>query len=277
MKTLSRISLTVLFVSALIFTGCHRMFDHFNEYQPDPPKNVSTLIGDGRVDIYWDSSMDRDVIGYNVYYSYSYDGKYKLIGNTSSTHFIDYDANNGVTYYYAVTAYNYDGIESELSRDVAYGTPRPEGYNVSLFDYKTSPNNSGYSFAKNLVVAYDSKDVDFFFENYNGTYYVDVWGEEADIQDMGKTIDIYDIKYAPKSGWVPMKTGENVKYAQAIVGHTYVVWTVDNHFAKFRIKSISNGRLIFDWAYQEVEGNIELKARNNSGERVVPDKVIRAD
>jgi hypothetical protein len=251
------------------------MFDRFDERPPSPPENVRSINGDERVDIYWDPNPERDVIGYNVYYSYSYDGKYKLIGNTSSTHFIDYDANNGVTYYYAVTAYNYDGIESDLSKDEVYNTPRPEGFNVSIFDYRTSPNNSGYSFAKNLIYSFNNKETDFFFENYNGVNYVDVWGDDADIQDMGRTNDIYDISTAPLTGWVTQKIGENIKYAQAVVGHTYVIWTIDNHFAKIRIKSITNGRMVFDWAYQLVPGNIQLKIRNNSTERVVPDKVIR--
>jgi hypothetical protein len=92
---------------------------------------------------------------------------------------------------------------------------------------------------------------------------------------MGRTNNIYDISYAPTTGWVPLQTGDNIKYVEATVGHTYIIWTVDNHFAKIRIKSITNGRMMFDWAYQLVEGNIELKRGNISTERVVPQMVIR--
>ena len=115
-----------------------------------------------------------------------------------------------------------------------------------------------------------------FFENYNGTFYLNVWATDSDLQDMGPTQDIWDISYAPTGGWVPVQQGENVKYTQAIVGHTYVIWTWDNHFAKVRIKNITNERMVFDWAYQLVEGNRELKRGNFSTKRnSVPDKVER--
>ena len=98
----------------------------------------------------------------------------------------------------------------------------------------------------------------FFFENYEGTYYLNVW-EEADIQDMGATDDILDITVAPVDGYIPLVDGENVKYTIAQIGHTYIVWTVDNHYAKLRIASITPERMVFDWAYQIAEGERSLK------------------
>ena len=77
---------------------------------------------------------------------------------------------------------------------------------------------------------------------------------------MGQTNDIYDIPFAPTSGW------STTKDAIATVGHTYVIWTWDNHFAKFRISNITNDRVVFDWAYQLVEGETQLKPSAN-GER----------
>ena len=87
-----------------------------------------------------------------------------------------------------------------------------------------------------------------------------VWGD-TDIQDMGPTQDIYDIEFAPTSGWNPSKS------EVAIAGHTYVIWTWDNHFAKVRISSISANRMVFDWAFQLVEGNVQLKRSVNNGNR----------
>lgn len=275
MKTLKLFfSGTFLFIILLI-TGCDHLHDYDNT-PPSAPRNISTVTGDERVDIYWDMNAERDVAGYNVYYSYSYDGKYTLIGSTESTHFIDDGARNETTYYYAVSAYDYDGNESDLSEDVVYDTPRPEGFNQAIFDYNKSPNNAGYDFSKYLVLSYTETDADMFFENYNGTFYLNVWATDSDLQDMGPTQDIWDISYAPTGGWVPVQQGENVKYTQAIVGHTYVIWTWDNHFAKVRIKNITNERMVFDWAYQLVEGNRELKRGNFSTKRnSVPDKVER--
>jgi hypothetical protein len=78
---------------------------------------------------------------------------------------------------------------------------------------------------------------------------------------MGPTNDIYDIEFAPISGWSPTKDVE------AIVGHTYVIWTWDNHFAKVRIFSMTGDRVVFDWAYQLVEGESQLKGSRNGETR----------
>ena len=275
MKNL-RIYLSAAFLTAIFFlTGCDNIHDYWDNTPPTPPKNVWTITGDNRVDIYWDENFEHDVAGYNVYYSYSYDGEYKLIGSSHKTHYIDSGAKNGTTYYFAVTAYDYNGNESELSKDVVYDTPRPEGFNQAIFDYNKYPNNSGYDFSKYLVLPYNDTNADMFFENYNGKFYLNVW-DDSDLQDMGKTNDIWDIDYAPSGGWIPALQGENVKYVEAKVGHTYVIWTWDNHYGKVRISNITNQRMVFDWAYQLVEGNKELKRTNTSSQRMItPNKVIK--
>ena len=211
---------------------------------PAPPTGVFVLNGDQIVDIYWNANREDDLAGYNVYWSDSYIGKYTLLGSTQNTSFTDDGVINGQLYYYAVTAYDYNGNESELS-----------------------PDSSGYSFAQYSVVPYDDQASDFFFENYQGTFYLDVW-QDTDIQDMGSTQDIYDIAFAPTSGWSSSKS----VYAQ--VGHTYVIWTWNNHYAKIRISAITNNRIVFDWAYQLVKGETQLKPGGNSGKRNKIDKSI---
>lgn len=260
MKKLS-IYLTAL-ISIFLLESCsrHGLFE-IDTQPPAPPTGVYVVNGDNRADISWNNSKSRDVAGYNVYYAYSYDGKYTLLGSTTDNYYVDYGVQNGVTYYYAVTAYDYNGNESDLSYDNASATPRPEGFNEVIFDYRNYPNLSGFSFTTYTVVPYDDKSADLFFENYNGTYYVDVW-DDTDIQDMGPTNDIYDIPYAPSSGW------STTKDAVAIPGHTYVIWTWDNYYAKIRIKTITNEKMIFDWAFQTVKGNIELKTKSVPTERL---------
>ncbi len=246
----------LLFV-VIIFSSCdiYDPFYYVDNQPPSPPTGIYVLNGDNRVDISWAQNREDDIAGYNIYYSYSYNGKYTMIGSSPNNYFVDYGANNGVTYYYAVTAYDYNGNESELSYDVVYSTPRPEGFSQVIFDYIRFPQNAGYSFSKYLVVPYNNENSDIFFENYNGTFYLDVW-DDTDIQDMGYTQDIYDIPYAPTAGWATTKD------AIAKVGHTYVVWTWNNHYAKLRIKTITNDRVVFDWAYQLVEGNTQLKPKS---------------
>lgn len=271
MKTEKLIYQIVLIIlSILLFTYCDDNLTYFDNTPPAPPKNVTTYVGDNLVEINWENNKENDIAGYNVYFAYSYWGEYELIGNTRQNYYVDYEAQNGVLYYYAVAAYDFDGNESELSYDMVYGVARPEGMNQAIFDYVYYPNISGYDFSEYKVVPFDAYEsnssADFFFENYNGVFYLNVW-DDTDIQDMGFTSSFYDITYAPLNGWVPLIDGDNVKYTEAIVGHTYVIWTWDNHYSKVRIKSITNERLVFDWAYQLLEGEQQLKTNRNSSIR----------
>ena len=244
----------IFVILSLSSCDIHDPYYYIDNQPPSPPSGIVVLNGDNRVDISWLRNYENDVAGYNIYYSYSYDGKYTMIGSANSNYYIDYGANNGVTYFYAVTAYDYNGNESDLSYDAVYSTPRPEGFNQAIFDYIRFPQNAGYSFSEYFVVPYDDQGADVFFENYNGTFYLDVWND-TDIKDMGLTKDIYDIPYAPTTGWSESKD------EIAKVGHTYVIWTWNNHFAKMRVKSITNDRIVFDWAYQLIEGNTQLKPK----------------
>ncbi|MDP2362692.1 MAG: hypothetical protein Q8M94_02865 [Ignavibacteria bacterium] len=266
--------LTVLFASVLIITSCDINDSYYNDYTaPAPPTGIQVLNGDNRVDIYWNRNRESDVAGYNVYYNYTYQGKYTLIGSTSGTQFVDFDAVNGNKYYYAVAAYDYNGNESELSYDVIYSTPRPEGFNQSIFDAQRFPNNSGYSFQNYSVVPFDDDYADFFFDIYEGVPYINAWFDPAPtyIRDMGLTNDIYDIAYAPQSGWIFKD------YLRAYVGHTYVIWTIENNFAKIRIKSITADRIVFDWAFQTVVGEPQLKpvVRRNGDRKLNKERLAR--
>ncbi len=257
----NKLSFFVIISIIAFLTACNVNDSYYEDYTPPaPPTGIQVLNGDERVDISWNHNRESDLAGYNVYYSYSYNGRYTLIGSTANNYFIDFGANNGEKYYYAVTAYDYNGNESELSYDVVYAVPRPEGFNQTIFDYRRFPNNAGYSFANYSVVRYDDQNSDIFFENYQGTYYLVVW-DDTDIQDMGPTSDIYDIPYAPLSGWSPSKD------VIAKVGHTYVIWTWNNHYAKIRVKNITPDRIVFDWAYQLVQGEPMLKPSVKGGIR----------
>jgi len=251
-----KIFYTIAFLSIFLFAACSKhAIDQIDTTPPAPPTGLQVLNGDNRVDISWNPNTERDVAGYNVYYAYSYDGKYTLIGSTKNPYYTDSGAKDGVTYYYAVTAYDYNGNESDLSYENASATPRPEGFNATIFDYRNFPNTGGFSFTSYSAVPYDDSTVDFFFENYNGIYYLDVW-KDTDIQDMGPTTDIYDIPYAPTTGW------STTKDAIAIVGHTYVIWAFDNRYAKIRVSNITSERIVFDWAFQTVVGNTQLKPKS---------------
>ena len=75
--------------------------------------NVEPAIA-GSVDLAWDPHPDSRVVGYNVYRwepnTWSAIGSIRL-----ETSFRDWNAIEGATYYYAVTAVDYTGVESDFS------------------------------------------------------------------------------------------------------------------------------------------------------------------
>jgi len=251
----------LLLASCIIFWGCDKELN-VDTTPPPPPQGIRTISLDNAVELQWLGSQAEDVKGYNVWISDQYDGRYTFIGSVSTTNFIDYSAVNGVTYYYAVSAYDFDDNESVLSKDIVYDTPRPEGYGVVLSDYHSIPGSSGYDFSQYTVLSFDDKSTDFFYDHSSGSFYLDVW-DDTDIQDMGYTTSLDEITSSPTEGWAPSKS------AEAILGHTYVLWTWDDHFAKIRVKEVNSGRLVVDWAYQTAEKNPELRiVRSNPAERM---------
>jgi hypothetical protein len=255
-----------LTLASLGLAGCHEQIMLPDLEPPAAPRGLWTSTGDNFIEIYWDRNAEGDLAGYNVYVSDTYAGPYTLIGTSRNEYYLDEGARNGVTYYYAVAAYDFEGNESVLSKDVAYDIPRPEGYSVPLTNYRTVPASAGYDFSDFLVVPFNDQYADMWYEYYGGEYYM-VVAEDTDIQDLGPTGSILEIKAAPASGWSPT---HDVKLR---AGHTYVVWTWDDHYAKFRVSALATGRVVFDWAYQVQKSTPLLKRatteRKGRGDGVV--------
>ena len=253
--------LLLVISSSFLLLGCSEDLN-IDKTPPPAPQGIKTISLDNAVEIQWLPSQADDVKGYNVWVSDQYDGSYQLIASTSSVNLVDYGAINGITYYYAVSAYDFNNNESQLSKDVIYDTPRPEGYGVYISDFASDPNLSGYDFSSFTKLEYNNMNTDFYFENSNERYYLNVWNN-SDIQDMGYTSSLDEISFSPTEGWAPSKS------AEAIVGHTYIIWTRDNHYAKVRVKNVSSNLLIFDWAYQTAVGNPELKIAKDQTQTIV--------
>ena len=249
----------LIMIASIALGGCMDGINHPDATPPSPPTGLSTATGDNFIELFWKKNPERDVAGYNVFASSSYDGRYELIGSSETPYFLDNDAVNGNIYYYAVTAYDYEGNESELSKDVAYDIPRPEGYDVQLSEYHFYPATAGYDFSSYAIMRYDDDKADMYLENYNGVMYMNV-RTDTDIKDMGSTASILDIGEAPSDGW------SQTHDVQLKAGHTYVVWTWDDHFAKFRVHSLSPSRMLFDWAYQ-TKPSTNLLKRNMNADR----------
>lgn len=259
---------TISILAALFAIGCDKETEYvfveeivyvYDESDPPPvPQGVSSITGDEEVVVYW-LPID-DVIGdfdkYVVYRSDHHpDTGYWEIGRTSNLYFVDRDVINGHTYYYAVSSVDLDGHLSALSYEMVFDTPRPEGFDRAIFDFNVMPDYSGWDLSAAQVVNYLSGACDFFLEwvNADSVFYFNVGNIATDIQDMGYTFDFDEIGYSPDTGW--SRNG----WCEVIEGHTYIIWTADNHFAKVRVTALGLNQVIFDWAYQVDNGNPELK------------------
>jgi hypothetical protein len=233
---------------------------------PSAPRAVYSVTGDHEVFLHWLDNPEPDVAGYHVYIASCLDGPdcpYDRIGTTAAPEFAVSGLANGVTRFYAVTAYDRSGNESELSYENVFDTPRPEGFGVRLADAATEPALSGWDFSEYRIRAFDDPALDIYFIRSEGVDLLVAPFTDTDIQDAGFATSLDDIDFAPNGGWSPSGTVE------LIPGHCYVVWTHDNHFAKLRLTGIGDGVMVMDWAYQVDPGNRELAARRApaTGER----------
>lgn len=234
---------------------------------PAAPRGLITVTGDNVVDLYWYPNTERDLDGYRIYRNTQRTGVYQRIGWVSASsraEFADGDVTNGRTYWYAISAVDFAGNESDFSPDEAFDTPRPEGAGVSLRNYYADPDRSAYDFyaetiGRGRVTGYDDARADIaFVRDDSGSW---IYGLEdppgsgvyCEIQDMGYARSLDEISWAPADGWSP-RAGVEV-----IVGHAYVVWTRDDHYAKFQIVDARPDDIVFDWAYQISAGNQELR------------------
>lgn len=219
------------------------------------PVGLYSVTGDEAVTVYWIPVAPEDVSEFVVYRAGSADGPFREVGHTTRDYFVDASVANGVTYFYAVTALDRCGHETELSHEIVFDTPRPEGFGDRIYDANgVDWPRSGWQFALARALPWDHDDADIYYILSDGVGYLVTTGTDTDIQDAGFG-DFDSVDWAPVEGWSPTGT------AEVIPGHVYVVWTWDNHFAKLRARSLGGDSLVFDWAYQVDPGNQELGPR----------------
>ena len=230
------------------------------DYPPFPPDGVFSVTGDQLVTIYWNSNQEPDLDGYRIWRgNVDLQGPYSPLATVPAdqTYYDDFDVNNGETWFYAVTAFDAAGHESELSLEDVFDTPRPEGFNLVLVDLGQDASRAGYDFSSlsNLPQSAAAITTDIYFEKQAGVNYIVCADPGVDIQDYG-IIDLIGVDWAPDAGWAPSKK------AEAIVGHSYIVQVLDSqgdfNVAKFFVKAVTASTLTVDWAYQAVENNPEL-------------------
>lgn len=265
----------IMIVTAFAALGCSdddKSVVEIDQF-PAAPQGVFSITGDGAVWVLWNGSYESDINYYRVYRSLQATTGYAVIGSVDHVldpdelptlhEFIDNSPINGTTYWYAVTAVDNAGQESVLSGEWVFDTPRPEG-NGTLLPYNVAPTAAGFNLATETVLEWNSVAADFWIDRTADTIesvvYVTAFINaglytefQTDIQDMGYTSTFDAIGWAPTDGWSALG------YAEAIVGHTYVIWTSDDHYAKIRVTGISaSGAVSFQWAYQTAPANLEL-------------------
>jgi hypothetical protein len=243
---------------------------------PAAPRGLFSVTGDHQVTLVWVANTERDVIGYRIY-----DGpcggldceytRIAAIPAPTASEYVQYvvtGLTNGVTRFYAVAAVNRAGVESDLSYADVHDTPRPAGTGLVLNNYLGTSGNVGYDFSAFARTNTTDPPTDIFYGFYEDTtgfvhQQIFVPDYSTDIQDAGYVTTLDMVDFAPDSGWSPSGTVEAVK------GHAYVVWTRDNHFAKFRVTAVGPSQVTMDWAYQIDPGNGELRAKPATPEGVL--------
>jgi hypothetical protein len=261
------VQLLVVTALAVVASGCNddTVAPPTDLTPPAAPRGVFTVTGDHQATLYWLANTEGDVAGYRIYTApveNGPDGPYFRAGTVAAptTSFVVTGLANGVTKYLAVTAVDNNGNESELSYDTVFDTPRPAGFGATLANFVDGVAGAGWDFSASMTRASDDPATDIFF-GYNGAIYQMFTRDNmTDIQDMGWAGHLDAIDWAPEAGWSPSGTVE------LIPGHCYVVWTRDNHFAKFRVTGLSSSVVVFDWAYQTDPGNPELRAGRAIGD-----------
>jgi hypothetical protein len=234
---------------------------------PAPPRGVMSVTGDEAVYLSWYPNGELDIDGYRVYRNNQFSGVYTRIGWVPANRraeFTDLEVTNGRTYWYAVSAVDLEGNESDFSPEEVFDTPRPEGMGVALRNYYANPDRAAYDFyAENIgrgrVTGYDDPLADIaFVRDDSGSWMYGLEnppdsGVYCELQDMGYVGSLDEISWSPADGWSPRAAVELIR------GHAYVVWTRDDHYAKFQVVDVRPDDVVFDWAYQTAAGNQELR------------------
>lgn len=154
--------------------------------KPNAPTGVSAEAYSSYIKITWNYVNGAD--SYKVYRSTSANGTYSSLQTTSSTSYTDYDASEGTTYYYKVTAINSAGESNKSSYASAKIEPQVSKPSTptGLSAYASS---SCIELSWNSVSGADSYYIYRGTSSYNCSYYDDTYStsyRDCDVSE-GKT------------------------------------------------------------------------------------------
>lgn len=147
----------------------------------------------GTIKLRWDPVYESSLAGYKIYYGYE-SQNYTFVETVSkvTTHTLT-DLNDCMTYYIAVTSYDYYGNESEHSNEVS-GWPRPVINDTSPSEAEQGDQNvlvtfSGTNFDEGSKPGFDSSDIALnnYYINDCGEMIADISIEESPTGKPAKT------------------------------------------------------------------------------------------
>lgn len=106
---------------------------------------TATALPFQAVGLVWDSSSNPDVTSYNVYYGTSSRGYTNVVSAGGLTNWTIGGLREGETYYFAATAVNAVGLESEYSNEVSYSPPAGSWGVRASIRLSTSPEGPSLS------------------------------------------------------------------------------------------------------------------------------------
>ncbi len=254
---INRILATLLLIALFAgINGCYIDTDDSDREPPAIPRGVRTITGDEQVIIEWYPNGEFDLAGYRVWRGrdgVTFDDLLIEVSE-NTTHYTDIDVQNGRTYHYAVSAYDTEGNESALSPEKASDTPRPEGRNITLDDYALLPERSGFDFSQphKGSIPWDAPETDIYFglDTEIGVTYL-YSDNDTLMQDLGYYTDFEGVDVVPEMGYTTL-------FVELIEGHIYALYTPDNNFAKIQVRELYDDAVVFDWAYQTDQDNVQL-------------------
>ena len=113
-------------VILLLFGGCSRQIDKVTDTDdlplaPEAPSGLAVEVGDGELELSWDTGAAGEIVLYLVYRSDSAASDLFLLDSTVTNSYNDRAVRNNVRYYYQVSAVS-GGVEGRRSNSVS-GTP----------------------------------------------------------------------------------------------------------------------------------------------------------
>lgn len=105
---------------------------------PLPPQGLTAFSSlNDRIDLEWDENIEPDIDHYTIYRQNTA-GEFEIIGTSEDNSFSDSQVENGVEYYYRITAVDDGQLESDLSPTV---TAVPMGFTDELLVILYQPND----------------------------------------------------------------------------------------------------------------------------------------